>query len=128
MRETQLTRKDRFEDSNQRLTLFGQNLLGIIQCPMLGLLALTQKSHNLLYSIEDASFLIQRLLKVAVKGVRKAMAETIDVFRKLKMVKEFRRRINQLEKDIKSESMKLVEQADMLAQEFSQGRCAIKLA
>lgn len=46
-----------------------------------------QKHANQLLSIEDASFLIQRLLKVTIKDVGRAMAETIDVLRKLSMIK-----------------------------------------
>jgi hypothetical protein len=73
-------------------------------------------------TIEDVSFLIDRLLKVPSKDITQAIGETLNIMKKLKLIKEFRRKIDMLEREIRKESMKMVDQTEILINEYSLGK------
>jgi hypothetical protein len=45
-------------------------------------------------SIEDTTFLLERLLKLPFKEPNKYVGETLDIMKKLKLIKEFRKKID----------------------------------
>lgn len=49
-------------------------------------------------TIEDLSFLLDRLIKSPFKVMNKHIGESLDLLKKLKLIKEFRKKIDILEK------------------------------
>ena len=49
-------------------------------------------------SLEDASFLVERLLKTPYKEITYYVVEAVDIMKKLKLIKDFRCKIDTLEK------------------------------
>lgn len=49
-------------------------------------------------SLEDTTFLIERLMKVPFKETNRYIGEALDIMKKLKLIKEFRKKIDILEK------------------------------
>jgi hypothetical protein len=57
------------------------------------------RDHSIkVLTIEDVSFLVDRLLKAPFKEVARVVGETLDIMKKLKLIKEFRKKIDILEK------------------------------
>jgi len=44
--------------------------------------------------VEDATFLIERLMKTPFKEVTSYVTETVEIMKKLKLIKEFRKKID----------------------------------
>lgn len=45
-------------------------------------------------TIEDITFLVERLLKTPFKEVARYITESVDIMKKLKLIKEFRKKID----------------------------------
>jgi len=53
------------------------------------------KDHiNQVISIEDATFLVDRLMTTPLKEVGSYVSESVDIMKKLKLIKEFRKKID----------------------------------
>lgn len=49
---------------------------------------------NKVLTVEDATFLIERLMKTPFKEVTSYVTETVEIMKKLKLIKEFRKKID----------------------------------
>lgn len=47
------------------------------------------------------------------------VGESLDIMKKLKLIKEFRKKIDILEKEVQKESLKLIDQTEILIEEYS---------
>lgn len=78
------------------------------------------RDHSIkVLTIEDVSFLVERLLKAPFREVGRVVGETLDIMKKLKLIKEFRKKIDILEKEVQREALKLIDQTESLVQEYS---------
>jgi hypothetical protein len=65
-------------------------------------------------SLEDLSFLLERLLKAPFHDLTRYVSETVQVMKKLKLIKEFRKKIDILEKEVQKDALRLVEHTEAL--------------
>jgi hypothetical protein len=65
-------------------------------------------------TFEDVCFLTDRLLKTPFVEVGRYVGEAVDVMKKLKLIKEFRRKIELLEREIQKEALKLIDNTESL--------------
>lgn len=63
--------------------------------------------------------MVDRLLKAPFKEVGRVVGESLDIMKKLKLIKEFRKKIDILEKEVQKESLKLIDQTEILIEEYS---------
>lgn len=94
-------------------------------CPnAFGVFCLTCKAEHRDHSIkvltiEDLTFLLERLLKTPFLQVGGYVGEAVDVMKKLKLIKEFRKKIELLEREIQREALKLIESTESLIHEYA---------
>lgn len=68
------------------------------------------RDHTIsLLSIEDLCFLIDRLLKMPFRQVTLYMSETVDVMKKLHLIRDFKAKLDLLQVDIQNETFALLE-------------------
>lgn len=61
-----------------------------------------------LLTIEDVSFLLDRLVKMPFRAMVKPIGEALNIINQLKHIKEFRKKIEILEEDIQKEAIMLI--------------------
>jgi hypothetical protein len=68
------------------------------------------RDHSIkVLTIEDLTFLADRLLKTPFMQVGGYVGEAVEVMKKLKLIKEFRRKIELLEREIQKEALRLID-------------------
>ncbi len=73
------------------------------------------RDHSIkVLTIEDVGFLVERLLKAPFRESGRVVSESLDIMKKLKLIKEFRKKIDILEKEVQREALHLVDQTDAL--------------
>ena len=70
--------------------------------------------------MEDLSFLLERLGKTPSVLTNRYIWETLEIMKKLKLIKEFKTKIDVLEKQIQKEALRLIENTEQLMEEYSQ--------
>lgn len=71
-------------------------------------------------TIEDVSFLVERLLKTPFKQVGTFIIESVEILKKLKLVNEFSVKMAEILRELQHETMDLIETTENIIREYSQ--------
>jgi hypothetical protein len=83
------------------------------------------RDHSIkVLTIEDLTFLADRLLKTPFMQVGGYVGEAVEVMKKLKLIKEFRRKIELLEREIQKEALRLIDTTESLIHEYAACKAA----
>lgn len=81
------------------------------------------RDHSIkVLTIEDVGFLVERLLKAPFREAGRVVGESLDIMKKLKLIKEFRKKIDILEKEVQREALQLIDQTEALVHEYTLSR------